>query len=54
MKKSRLPWKLCTVCERSFAWRRKWAACWAEVRYCSARCRRYRSDGHQRAQATNG
>ncbi|HIK45442.1 MAG TPA: DUF2256 domain-containing protein, partial [Leptolyngbyaceae cyanobacterium M65_K2018_010] len=26
-----------------FAWRKKWAACWDDVKYCSDRCRRRRS-----------
>ncbi len=34
-----LPTKLCAVCQRPFAWRKKWAAVWAQVRYCSERCR---------------
>ena len=33
------PEKVCATCGREFAWRRKWAACWDEVRYCSDRCR---------------
>ncbi|MCK5771459.1 DUF2256 domain-containing protein [Algiphilus sp.] len=41
-KKSTLPEKPCAVCGRAFAWRRKWAAVWDEVRYCSERCRRHR------------
>ncbi|NMG01569.1 DUF2256 domain-containing protein [Azoarcus taiwanensis] len=41
--KSHLPHKLCASCGRSFAWRRKWARVWDEVRYCSERCRRDRS-----------
>ncbi|WP_308700864.1 DUF2256 domain-containing protein [Pseudoduganella guangdongensis] len=24
------------------SWRRKWAQCWDEVKYCSERCRRQR------------
>ncbi|MEO0411558.1 MAG: DUF2256 domain-containing protein [Pseudomonadota bacterium] len=32
--------KLCVTCGRPFAWRRKWAAVWNEVKYCSERCRR--------------
>ncbi|MCI5098411.1 MAG: DUF2256 domain-containing protein [Rhodobacteraceae bacterium] len=43
MKKSDLPQKTCVVCGRPFAWRRKWARVWDEVRYCSERCRRSRS-----------
>ncbi|MFZ4604720.1 MAG: DUF2256 domain-containing protein [Caulobacter sp.] len=42
-RKSDLPTKDCAVCRRPFAWRRKWATCWDEVRYCSDRCRRERS-----------
>jgi deoxyribodipyrimidine photolyase len=30
---------------RSFAWRRRWARCWAEVRYCSDACSRGRGSG---------
>ena len=39
MKKTELPSKICPACARSFAWRKKWAANWAEVRYCSDACR---------------
>ncbi|HNW78358.1 MAG TPA: DUF2256 domain-containing protein [Candidatus Competibacteraceae bacterium] len=42
VKKSHLPEKQCLGCGRPFAWRRKWAACWVEVKYCSERCRRRR------------
>lgn len=38
--KADLPRKLCPVCQRPFVWRRKWAKCWNEVKYCSERCRR--------------
>ncbi|MHA7878616.1 MAG: DUF2256 domain-containing protein [Saccharospirillum sp.] len=41
-RKANLPSKRCPVCERPFAWRKKWADCWDEVRYCSERCRRQR------------
>lgn len=34
--------KTCAACGRSFAWRRRWARCWDEVRYCSDRCRRHK------------
>jgi hypothetical protein len=37
--KSDLPEKTCAACERPFAWRRKWARDWHNVRYCSDRCR---------------
>ncbi|WP_338068157.1 DUF2256 domain-containing protein [Nioella ostreopsis] len=39
-KKPHLPTKTCASCGRPFAWRRKWAKVWDEVRYCSDRCRR--------------
>ncbi|MCW2315065.1 hypothetical protein SAMN06265338_11258 [Rhodoblastus acidophilus] len=38
-----LPTKTCPVCNRPFTWRRKWAAVWDEVVYCSERCRRNRN-----------
>ena len=42
MKKAHLPQKTCAACGLPFAWRRKWARCWDEVRYCSERRRRQR------------
>ncbi|TNC82061.1 MAG: DUF2256 domain-containing protein [Oleiphilus sp.] len=36
--------KICPVCLRPFNWRKKWAAQWDQVRYCSERCRRHKSD----------
>ncbi|WP_344701474.1 DUF2256 domain-containing protein [Halomonas cibimaris] len=39
-RKADLPHKRCACCQRPFAWRKKWARCWDEVRYCSERCRR--------------
>ncbi|MBW4696745.1 MAG: DUF2256 domain-containing protein [Aphanocapsa lilacina HA4352-LM1] len=41
--KSNLPSKICAVCGLPFEWRRKWADCWDEVKYCSERCRRGRA-----------
>ncbi|MEX0588537.1 MAG: DUF2256 domain-containing protein [Cyanobium sp.] len=35
--------KICAVCGRPFQWRKKWKDVWEEVRYCSERCRRRRS-----------
>lgn len=32
--------KTCRRCGRAIEWRRKWAACWESVRYCSDACRR--------------
>ena len=40
VEKRDLPTKICPVCGRPFAWRRKWAATWDAVRYCSERCKR--------------
>jgi hypothetical protein len=37
-RKGDLPTKLCPVCNRAFAWRRKWARDWESVRYCSKKC----------------
>ncbi|MBO6556416.1 MAG: DUF2256 domain-containing protein [Pseudomonadales bacterium] len=39
-KKSNLPTKVCVVCQRSFAWRKKWERDWHAVKFCSERCRR--------------
>jgi hypothetical protein len=39
-KKSDLPTKQCVVCNRPFAWRKKWEKVWDEVQYCSDACRR--------------
>jgi hypothetical protein len=41
-KKSDLPIKTCAACGLPFTWRKKWAKVWAEVKYCSDRCRRAR------------
>ena len=38
-KKPHLPEKTCPACQRTFTWRRKWAANWEEVRFCSGACR---------------
>lgn len=38
--KANLPEKRCAVCGRPFAWRRKWARVWDQVKYCGERCRR--------------
>ncbi|MCY9844508.1 DUF2256 domain-containing protein [Vibrio caribbeanicus] len=42
VKKQHLPHKTCEVCERPFSWRKKWAQCWDDVKYCSERCRKTR------------
>jgi hypothetical protein len=38
-RKEQLPQKTCAACGRPFAWRKTWARCWAEVRFCSDACR---------------
>jgi hypothetical protein len=38
-KKPNLPEKPCVACCRPFAWRKKWARVWEEVRFCSDACR---------------
>jgi hypothetical protein len=38
-RKADFPNKTCASCGRPFAWRRKWARDWANVKYCSERCR---------------
>ena len=38
--KETLPQKVCRACGRPFAWRKKWARDWADVKYCSDRCGR--------------
>jgi len=39
VKKQDLPQKLCAVCGLPFTWRKKWEKVWAEVKYCSDKCR---------------
>ena len=38
------PPKACQTCGREITWRRKWADCWDEIRYCSDLCRRSKPD----------
>ena len=40
LRKPALPSKICLRCGRPFSWRKKWERCWAEVKFCSERCRR--------------
>lgn len=44
MKKSDLPSKICPVCLRSFAWRKKWEKKWLEVKFCSEKCRKNKNN----------
>ena len=39
IKKADLPQKICVRCGRPFTWRKKWEKVWAEVKYCSERCK---------------
>ena len=39
IKKSELAQKVCATCGKPFAWRKKWERDWADVKYCSDRCR---------------
>ncbi|MBL7801889.1 MAG: DUF2256 domain-containing protein [Chitinophagales bacterium] len=43
MRKQDLPQKICTVCSRTFTWRKKWEKNWNEVIYCSDKCRMNRN-----------
>ncbi len=38
--KANLPSKPCNVCRREMTWRKAWAKNWADVKYCSEKCRR--------------
>lgn len=40
LRKPDLPAKTCAACGRPFTWRKKWAKDWANVKYCSDRCRK--------------
>ncbi|QQL50285.1 DUF2256 domain-containing protein [Mucilaginibacter ginkgonis] len=44
VKKQNLPQKVCVSCGRTFTWRKKWQKVWAEVKYCSDKCKNHR--GH--------
>lgn len=47
IKKENLPEKICKVCDKPFTWRKKWAKCWEQVKYCSERCKRSKLKGSQ-------
>ncbi len=38
--KQNLPTKICPVCQLPFSWRKKWEKNWDNVKYCSEKCRR--------------
>ncbi|MFZ4771580.1 MAG: DUF2256 domain-containing protein [Ferruginibacter sp.] len=46
IKKVNLPQKNCLVCNRAFAWRKKWDKVWNEVKYCSEKCRRTKNNSY--------
>jgi hypothetical protein len=43
IRKRDLPVKICQVCEKPFAWRKKWEKVWEDVKYCSDKCRNNKS-----------
>ncbi|MFO1516284.1 MAG: DUF2256 domain-containing protein [Lysobacterales bacterium] len=47
-----MPRKTCPVCGREMVWRRRWAGCWNDVRFCSDACRRRRTPGPGPAPST--
>jgi hypothetical protein len=51
VKKENLPEKVCVVCGRPFAWRKKWAKVWDEVKYCSQACRERRSEARAKTES---
>ncbi len=53
-KKPVLPQKTCAACARPFTWRKKWAANWDDVRYCSDACRTGKRAAARIKQAKNG
>ena len=47
--KSNLPEKMCVVCGRPFAWRKKWERCWDEVTCCPKSCNALRRSASKEA-----
>ena len=35
--------KICVTCGRVMTWRKAWAKNWAEVKYCSDSCRKWKN-----------
>lgn len=52
VKKQDLPFKLCTVCNRPFTWRKKWEKNWEQVLYCSDRCRMNKQKTNEHKEST--
>lgn len=44
IKKQHLPEKICLICGRPFSWRKKWEKDWENVKYCSEKCRRQKTN----------
>lgn len=44
--------KHCKRCGREIEWRKKWAADWSAIRYCSDACRKSRISKHDKALET--
>jgi hypothetical protein len=44
VRKGDLHEKICLSCQRPFTWRKKWARDWDQIKYCSVRCRRQKTD----------
>ncbi|MFZ9346030.1 MAG: DUF2256 domain-containing protein [Burkholderiaceae bacterium] len=38
-----LPSKPCAVCGKPMTWRKAWAKNWEQVKYCSERCRQFKT-----------
>jgi len=47
MSKKNLDSKICMTCGLSFNWRRKWIKDWANVKYCSEKCRRNKKKAYE-------
>ncbi|QED25785.1 DUF2256 domain-containing protein [Microvenator marinus] len=45
--KAALPSKTCTVCGLTMTWRKSWTKNWEDVKYCSERCRRNKSQASE-------
>ncbi|MBC7433515.1 MAG: DUF2256 domain-containing protein [Rubritepida sp.] len=45
--KPNLPTKICAACGRPFAWRKKWARDWEQVKFCSDACRTGKHPGQK-------
>lgn len=53
VKKEHLPSKTCETCAKPFTWRKKWEACWDDVKTCSDRCKNARKKQRQELSRAN-